>query len=78
MFLDENSPFRLAEDVISKLDRLEVEVGLPDLDLVYDEIYQINTRVGTHDRETVIKTFKFLLCSFVEWNLHDLAYCYIS
>ena len=49
IFLDENSPFRLAEDVISKLDHLEVEVGLPDLDLIYDEIYQNNTRVGTHD-----------------------------
>ena len=73
IFLDENSPFRLAEDVISKLDRLDDEVGLPDLDLVYDEIYQKNTRVGTRDRENVMKTFKFLLCSFIEWNVHDLA-----
>ena len=71
--MDENSPFRLAEDVISKLDRLDEEVGLPDLDLVYDEIYQKNTRVGTLDRENVIKTFTFLLYSFVEWNIHDLA-----
>ena len=71
--MDENTPFRLAEDVISNLDRLEEEVGLPDLDSVYNEIYQKNTRVGTHDRENVIKTFKFLLYSFVEWNLHDLA-----
>lgn len=71
--MDENSPFRLAEDVISKLDRLEEEVGLPDLDSVYDEIYQKNTRVGTHDRENVMKTIKFLLYSFVEWDLHDLA-----
>ena len=71
--MDENSPFRLAEDVISKLDRLDEEVGLPDLDLVYDEIYQKNTRVGTLDRENVMKTFKFLLYSFVEWNVHDLA-----
>ena len=73
MFLDENSPFRLAEDVISKLDRLNEEVGLPDLDLVYDEIYRKNTRVGTHDRENVLKTFSFLLYSFVEWSIHDLA-----
>ena len=71
--LDEDTPFRLAEDVISKLDRLEEEVGLPDLDLVYDEIYQKNTRVGTRDRENVVKTFKFLLYSYVEWNIHDLA-----
>ena len=71
--LDENTPFRLAEDVISKLDRLKEEVGLPDLDLVYDEIYQKNTRVGTRDRGNVVKTFKFLLYSFVEWNIHDLA-----
>ena len=73
IFLDENSPFRLAEDVISKLDRLDEEVGLPDLDLVYGEIYQKNTRAGTLDRENVMKTFKFLLYSFVEWNVHDLA-----
>ena len=73
IFLDDNSPFRLAEDVISNLDRLEEEVGLPDLDSVYDEIYQKNTRDGTHDRVNVIKTFKFLLYSFVEWNVHDLA-----
>ena len=73
IFLDENSPFRLAEDVISKLDRLDEEVGLPDLDLVYNDIYQKNTRAGTRDRENVIKTFKFLLYSFVEWYLHDLA-----
>ena len=71
--MDENSPFRLAEDVISKLDRLEEEVGLPDLDLVYDEIYQKNTRVGTHDRDNVMKTFSFLLYSFVEWKIDDLA-----
>lgn len=50
---------------MSKLDRLEKEVGLPDLDLVYDEIYEKNTRVGTHDRENVMKTFSFLLYSFV-------------
>lgn len=71
--MDENSPFRLAEDVISKLDRLKEEVGLPDLDLVYDEIYHKNTRVGTQDRENVMKIFKFLLYSFVDWNIHDLA-----
>ena len=71
--MDENSPFRLAEDVISKLDRLKEEVGLPDLDLVYDEIYHKNTRVGTQDRENVMKVFKFLLYSFVDWNIHDLA-----
>ena len=73
IFLDENSPFRLAEDVISKLDRLDEEVGLPDLDLVYNDIYQKNTRAGTRDRENVMKTFNFLLHSFVEWYLHDLA-----
>ena len=73
IFLDEDTPFRLAEDVISELDRLEEEVGLPDLDLVYDEIYQKNTRVGTHDRENVKRTFSFLLYSFVNWNIHDLA-----
>ena len=28
LFLDENSPFRLAEDVASKFDRLDKEVGL--------------------------------------------------
>ena len=71
--MDENSPFRLAEDVISKLDGLKEEVGLPDLDLVYDEIYHKNTRVGTQDRENVMKIFKFLLYSFVDWNIHDLA-----
>ena len=71
--MDENSPFRLAEDVISKLDRLKEEVGLPDLDLVYDEIYHKNTRVGTQDRENVMRIFKFLLYSFMDWNIHDLA-----
>ena len=73
IFMDENSPFRLAEDVISKLDHLKKEVGLPDLDLVYDEIYHKNTRVGTQDRENVMKISKFLLYSFVDWNIHDLA-----
>ena len=73
IFLDENSPFRLAEDVISKLDRLDEEVGLPDLDLVYNDIYQKNPRAGTRDRENVMKTFNFLMYSFAEWYLQDLA-----
>ena len=72
-FLDENTPFRLPEDVISKLDRLEVEAGLPDLDSIYDEVYQKNTRVDSRDRENVIKTFNFMLYSFIDWYLHDLA-----
>ena len=56
VLLDENIPFRLAEDVISKLGRRDEEVGLPDLGLVYDEISQKNTRVGMRDRENVVKT----------------------
>ena len=37
------------------------------------ELYEKNTRVGTHDRENVMKTFKFLLYSFMDWNIHDLS-----
>ena len=73
IFLDENSPFRLPEDVISKLDRLDEEVGLPDLDLVYNEIYQKNTRAGTRDRENVMRTFTFMLYSFIDWEIDGLA-----
>ena len=63
IFLDENSPFRLPEDVEARLDQLDAKSGLPDLASVYKMLYEKNTRPASKDREYAIKAYKLALCS---------------
>ena len=50
-------------DVIAKLDELEASTGLPDLNAVYDEIYNRNTK-GIHSRSVANRVFKWMMCLF--------------
>lgn len=73
IFLDENSPFRLPEDVEARLDQLDAKSGLPDLTSVYKEIYEKNTRAASKDREYAIKAYRLVLCSRRPLYAHELT-----
>ena len=73
IFLDENTPFRLPEDVEAQLSQLKTEVGLPDLASVYREIYNKNTKRSSKDREYAIKAYRLALCSQRPLYAHEFA-----
>ena len=73
IFLDENSPFRLPEDVEARLDQLDASTGLPNLASVYRMIYDKNTRAASKDREYAIKAYKLALCSRRPLYAHELT-----
>ena len=73
IFLDENSPFRLPEDVEARLDQLDAKIGLPDLAAVYKEIYEKNTRAASKDREYAIKAYRLVLCSRRPLYAHEFT-----
>ena len=73
IFLDENTPFRLPEDVEAQLEKLTSEVGLPDLASVYQEIYDKNTRTSSRDREYAIKAYRLALCARRPLFAHEFA-----
>ena len=52
-------------DVIEKLGELEANVSLPNLNTVYDEIYNRNTK-GKHSRTVANRAFKWMMCLFRE------------
>jgi hypothetical protein len=45
------------------LQKLETESGLPSLDAVYQEIYEMNTEPGSFARQAVDRAFKWMLCA---------------
>ncbi len=44
IFLNENPPLRLPDDVEDKIEKIKNEVGLPVLNAVYNDVYDMNTQ----------------------------------
>ena len=63
IFMDEDDPLLLRSDVEDRLDRLQSEIGIPNLMEVYDEIYTKNTGMSSRARDYATKCYKIILCS---------------
>lgn len=72
-FLGPNSNLIHPRDVINKLEKLERETGIPDLDPVYEEIYDTNTSPESHSRTVVTRVYKWMLCTQESPSLKDLT-----
>ncbi|KAK5239647.1 hypothetical protein LTS06_012728, partial [Exophiala xenobiotica] len=62
IIFDKRTPYRIPEDVQTKLSALDRETAVPSLRDAYDEVYNINTKVDRTDRQHAIKAYRLLLC----------------
>ena len=71
-----NSKYRLrhSKDVENKLQALEKKTGLPELDSVYSEIYEMNTNEGSESRAVAVRVFKWILSAYRPLKLSELSY----
>ena len=73
IFLNENPPLRLPEDVEDKIEKIKNEVGLPVLNPVYNDVYDMNTRNSRRDREYAVRAYRILLCALRPFTVQMLA-----
>jgi hypothetical protein len=72
LFFSPKSPFRLTRDAEAKLDKLDKELGLPELDSAYEEVYNMNTP-HPGDRNMAIKAYKWMLCAQITLHIDELT-----
>lgn len=73
IFLNENPPLRLPEDVEDKIEKIKNEVGLPVLNAVYNEVYDMNTHNSRRGREYAVRAYRILLCALQPLTVQMLA-----
>jgi len=60
-FLGPNASINSPEDAREKLNKLESQIGLPELDEIYEEIYQMNTKPDLPSRGVAVRIYKWVL-----------------
>ena len=73
IFLNENPPLRLPEDVEDKIEKIKNEVGLPVLNAVYNDVYDMNTQNSRRGREYAVRAYRILLCALQPLTVQMLA-----
>ena len=73
IFLNENPPLRLPEDVEDKIGKIKDKVGLPVLNAVYDDVYDMNTQNSRRGREYAVRAYRILLCALQPLTVQMLA-----
>ena len=74
LFFSSKSRLRHSKDVETKLQALEKRTGLPELDAVYREIYEMNTEEGSESRAVAVRAFKWILSAYEPLELLELSY----
>ena len=74
LFFSSKSRLRHSKDVETKLKALEKKAGLPQLDSVYSEIYEMNTNERSESRAVAIRVFKWILSAYRPLKLSELSY----
>lgn len=62
-FLGPNAKIILPKDVLRKIERLDRQTGLPELDEIYEEKYQTNTDPASESRSVAVRTYKWVLAA---------------
>ena len=73
IFLNESPPLRLPEDIEDKIEKIKNEVGLPVLNVVYNDVYDMNTRNSRRDGEYAVRAYRILLCALQPLTIQMLA-----
>ena len=63
----------LSADVADELDMLMNEVGLPTLDKVYSDIFDMNTKANSRSRAIAIRAFQWMMCAQRPLQIVELA-----
>ena len=74
LFFSSKSRLRHSKDVETKIQALERRTGLPELDSVYREIYEMNTGEGSESRAVAVRAFKWILSAYEPLELSELSY----
>ena len=74
LFFSSKSRLRHSKDVETKLQALEKRTGLPELDAVYREIYDMNTEEGSESRAVAVRAFDWILSAYEPLELSELSY----
>ena len=74
LFFSPKSRLRHSKDVETKLRVLERKTGLPELNLVYREIYEMNTDEDSESRAVAVRAFKWILSAYRPLELSELSY----
>ena len=74
LFFSSKSRLRHSSDVETRLQALEKKTGLPELDSVYREIYEMNTGEGSESRAVAVRVFKWILSAYEPLELSELSY----
>lgn len=72
-FFSPKSRLRLSKDVETTLDLLEEDTTLPEINSVYEQILDMNTRPGTYDRIYAMRTLQWILCAVESLPIEELA-----
>ena len=60
LFLDQDSGLNDREDAVQQLEQLSEITGIPHLDVVYQQIFNKNTKQRSHSREVAIRVYRWL------------------
>lgn len=74
LFYSPKSRLRHSKDVETKLRALEKETGLPELNVAYREIYDMNTHEGSEARAVAVRAFKWILSAYGPLTLSEISY----
>ena len=74
LFFSSKSRLRHSKDVETKLQALMKKTGLPELDSVYREIYEMNTSEGSESRAVAVRAFTWILAAYEPLGLSELSY----
>lgn len=74
LFFSSKSRLRHSKDVETKLRTLDRKTGLPELNLVYREIYDMNTDAGSESRAVAVRAFRWILAAYTPLELAELSY----
>ena len=73
VFLNPNFPIRHPKDVQAKLDRLRRHTAHESLNVVYEEMFEVNTQDEPHVKSLVIKALKWVLCTYKPLSIGALV-----
>jgi ankyrin repeat protein len=68
-----NASIHHPKDATDRLEKLERETGMLELDPVYEEIYQMNTVADSESRNIAVRTYKWILSAQRQLHIEELA-----
>jgi hypothetical protein len=68
-----NASIHHPKDAIKKLEKLEKETGMPELDAAYEDIYQMNTAEDSESRKITMRAYRWILAAQRQLLISELT-----